>query len=249
MKVYVIGGSGAFDYDNSSFLIEFDNKKILFDCAQNSFSFVKNNDLDIDYVFISHTHQDHIGGLEKLIYYNYFVKGKITKIVCGNIDIENYLPKEILYENGELINIKMYELIKLSDKKFFTFFINDSIIYNWKTIKGNHIVKDNYGLILDSKTHTLIITGDTKASHIIAKEIERLAKEEYKADFGIIEKKKVIVFHDFQTFGKSINSIHCCEDDFEFYYSNLEKLDNVKFYKYHNKDFNDKFKGKFIEIL
>jgi len=111
MKITIIGGGNAFSDDNSSFLIEIENKKILFDCPENAFKYIKNNNIDIDYVFISHTHSDHINGLEKLIFYNYFFKNNIINIIANKeLNLKNYLPKEEIYFNGEIIKKQMYNL-------------------------------------------------------------------------------------------------------------------------------------------
>jgi mRNA degradation ribonuclease J1/J2 len=250
LNVKVIGGADAFSKDNSSFLINFKKNEneysnILFDCAENSFHYIKDNNIEIDYVFISHTHQDHIGGLEKLIYYNYFFKNKITKIIAHtNIEIEKYLPDNIIYENGEKKERKMYEIIddlyNLKDE-YANYNVN-----NMNFIKGNHIVKENYGLmiILNDKTtnYCLFITGDSKGSSTIRDSILS-----FKAVSNFNKKNfEIVVFHDYQMKGSSINSVHCCEDDFEHYYSDLEF---VKWFRYHNDEFNNLYKNKNIKIF
>jgi ribonuclease BN (tRNA processing enzyme) len=180
-KVKVIGGAGAFSKDNSSFLLTFVESEymkinLLFDCPENSFYYIKDNNINVDAVFISHTHQDHIGGLEKLIYYNYFVNKKITKILAHQeIEIEKHLPEQIIYENGEIRPVKMYELYN-----DFSLLTTTNFEYEFDFIKGNHIIKKNYGLkitLTDKiskniwKNHCLIITGDTKATPDIRNEI------------------------------------------------------------------------------
>ena len=236
MKITIIGGGNAFSDDNSSFLIEIENKKILFDCPENAFKYIKNNNIDIDYVFISHTHSDHINGLEKLIFYNYFFKNNIINIIANKeLNLKNYLPKEEVYFNGEVIKKQMYNLYdNLS-------ILNSSIhIYKFNMIKGNHIALPSYGLeiIYDlyPENKYLLISGDTKASYNIYLRLKEISEKKYS---------KAVVFHDFQTFGNSLNSIHMCKDDFELY---KDIKDKFEWYLYHNDDFNEKFKGKIINI-
>lgn len=234
MKVRVIGGSNAFDYDNSSFLIEHNGKQLLFDCGLNAFQYIKENNLDITDVFISHTHFDHISGLEALIFYNYFVKGKITTIYRSSlVDVEKFLPAPILYDNGQTRKTKMYEvkeLVRISD--LFGSKIKAEPVY------GNHIVTMNVGLgLYDTQNRkALIITGDTKASS----SIRDLLLENLKYDYDIT------LFHDFNPNGRASTCIHCCPEDYDVYYKDLE--DKIKIYKYHNTEFNEKYKGKTIEI-
>ena len=234
-KVTVIGGSNAFNKDNSSFLIEIERKKILFDCGLNAFEYIKRNNIDIDAVYISHTHFDHIGGLEQLIFYRYFVQNKTTTIVCAD-EIENeikaFLPRQVEYDNGQLRPVSMYE------KNDFYGFTRGW--YHFRFIKGNHVVKDNYGLLIkDSEKHkALLITGDTKASDTIKETIENTANNGYK----------ITVFHDFSHWDDPYKNIHCCKTDFDHYYDNLKNHKNIDWYLYHNEKFNDEYKNKVIEI-
>jgi len=247
MKIDIIGGGGVFSKDNSSFLVTLNNSKrtsILIDCPNNAFEYIKDNNIDIANIFITHTHQDHIGGLEKLIYYNYFIKNKITKIYTGKeIDIEKYLPKQIVYENGILVHVKMYELNKKEEQELIYFGSEGEGSIVFQLIKGNHIVLPNYGIVFSYTkeagiiTQQVVITGDTKAS----KNLSDLFKESLEKDI------KLTVFHDYQFLKKSINSIHCCNDDFEHYYNDIK--DNIKWYKYHNEDFNEKYKDKVLNFF
>jgi len=235
MRITIIGGGDAFSDDNSSFLIEIENKKILFDCSENTFKYIKNNNIDIDYVFISHTHSDHINGLEKLIFYNYFFKNnKINIIANKEINLEKYLPKEEIYYNGERIKVHMYNLY--DNLNILNAFLQP---YKFKMIKGNHIVLPSYGLEiiynLYPENKYLFISGDTKASYNIYSRLKEISENKFL---------KTVVFHDFQ-FGNSLNSIHMCSDDFELY---NDIKDKFEWYLYHNDEFNKKFKGKIIDI-
>jgi len=247
MRIHVIGGGGAFSQDNSSFLVKLSNSQktsMLVDCPNSAFEYIKDNNIDITNVFITNTHQDHIGGLEKLIYYNYFVKNKITKIYTGvEVDIEKFLPEQKVYENGIMVPVKMYELEKKEEKALIYFGEENEGSVLFQLIKGNHVVIPNYGIVFSYTKEAgmiikqVVITGDTKAS----KHLRDFFKESLEKDIALT------VFHDYQDFGKSINSVHCCEDDFEHYYGDIKG--KIEWYLYHNDNFNERHKDKILEFF
>jgi len=235
IKVKVIGGAGAFSDDNSSFLVTLKSKdeeiKFLFDCGENAFRYLRDTGEDIDFVYISHTHQDHIGGLEKLIFFNYFVKGKETKIIAReDTGIKKFLPEQKRYVNGEQVGVPLYDL----DTRCEFIRFKDFLL---ATYKVNHIAVPTYGIqIVDEEDKIIMyITGDTKATYKIADNIKSILNNREEGE-------QIVVFHDYQTFGSSINSIHCCKDDFEVIYGDIK--DDVQWYLYHNDEFNEKYKGK-----
>ena len=77
MKIKILGSGSAFDIEktNSSFLV--DDK--LVDWGYNVFTKLRKENIDVDKVFITHTHFDHIGSLETLAYYNFFIRKIKTK--------------------------------------------------------------------------------------------------------------------------------------------------------------------------
>ena len=227
MKVTVIGGSNTFSKDNSGFLIEWGNTKIVFDCGDNVFHYLKDNDIEFDAVFLSHTHLDHIGGLEKLIFYKYYIKEEPITLWLHPEFSPDVLPDKKIYYNGQLIEVELFN-------------IDSSYIHrpNLQLIKGNHVIMPNYGLMLREGKETLLITGDTKASPIILSFIEN----------EINNGQNVTVFHDYQINGSSYESFHCCKDDFNYFYSEIKNHPQVQWYLYHNDDFNKKYKNKTIVI-
>lgn len=234
MNVTVIGGGGAFDDNNSSFLIEISEAKILFDCNFQTFLYYKHNLKDIDYVFISHTHFDHIGGLEQLIFYRYYVQGKKTKIVTGK-DVKDELEKILescntSYVNGEVCKIKTFEI--LTDL--------DIPEHNVDLIKGDHIVKPNYGLLIkdDKEKKALFISGDTKASINIKTRLKNLSEDEYT----------LTVFHDLSFWDDEDNNIHCCPTELKRVYGELIDNPNVRWINYHNAEFDSLYKDRVINI-
>ena len=250
MNITVIGGNDAFSEDNSSFLIETsplsvepaDTVKILFDCGCNAFNYYKNKLKDVDYVFISHTHFDHIGGLEQLIFYRYYMQGgKTTKIIAGDEvkkELENILKDcNSSYVNGELVDAQLFEIV------------TSPVIptYDIELIKGNHIAKPNYGLLIRDKPEdlnfgtpkALFISGDTKASEDIRNKLQNLVDKGFS----------LTVFHDLSFWDNEKNNIHCCPTDFKRVYSSLFNNQKVKWYSYHNQEFNSIYKNQNIKII
>ena len=212
MKTIVtkLGNGGAFSEVSSAFLIE-GEKTILFDCGHGIFSKVK--DEDIDYIFISHTHLDHISDLERLIYFRYFVRGLKTTILSGSKvieELESIFKNKFntIYVNGQNKPVEMveYKTIKEVDLPL-------------KGIEVNHGPFNCYGLYLYHDD--ILISGDTKASYNIFEVIK-----------NHIQYNDIKVYHDFSS-GLSHNNIHCCKDDFNSVYFELLENEKIKWEFYH----------------
>ena len=63
---------------------------LLIDCGETVFSEIKRNGLVEDvnnlYVFITHTHSDHIGSLSSLIHYMHYVKNKAIQLLVMGLN-------------------------------------------------------------------------------------------------------------------------------------------------------------------
>jgi len=224
----IIGSGGAFDTDklNSSFIIHSneDDRKILIDCGYNIFPYIKEKSYHIEDILITHTHFDHIGSLESLIFYNYFEKGIQTNVYSGPKVVERLkyiLDVNKLYYNGEIIPTEICRIRNLDE-------VN---INKFETIEMNHIVTPSYGFIFKGtdvigNPKYIVISGDTKASYNLAKWIENIYKK---------ENAEIIIFHDFSDWDNPLENIHCCKSDFDKTYLPLiEKYDNLKFIFYHS---------------
>ena len=155
MKINVLasGSKGNVTY------IETNKHKILFDLGMN-ITYVREhleglgvNPEDIDYVFISHNHTDHIFGLETFIKH-------YKPILCLN-------PIMI----DEIIGLKNYEHLCAFDEEI----ILDDI--KIETIKTSHDAKDSRGFIIESDGESLVILTDT--GYIHHKHFEKLSNKNY----------------------------------------------------------------------
>jgi len=88
MLITPLGYGGAFSTveGNSSFLVRDlkSKKNLLVDCGSLVYRELRERGLTdlIDWVYITHTHEDHIGSLSTLIYENWFIHKKKLKLLC-----------------------------------------------------------------------------------------------------------------------------------------------------------------------
>jgi ribonuclease BN (tRNA processing enzyme) len=226
LKVKILGSGGAFDGEklNSCFLITDGKQNTLIDCGYNVFSYIQKNNIEVDEVIVTHTHFDHIGSLESLVYYNYFVKGITTRIYSGPKVIERLkyiLDVNKIYENGQVLQAPICEFMNINE------LFNNHKYNKFFAIEVNHIVTPCYGIAIIGKNKDIIISGDTKASKNLVDFIER--------EFEESPDKEIVVFHDYSEWDDPLRNIHCCKTDFEKYYGPLlNKYNNLKFIFYHN---------------
>lgn len=85
-EIKFLGTGGAFDSleKNSSAIIKTASGTILIDCGFTVYPELAAAGIlnDIDYVFITHCHEDHIGSLSTLVYHKYFGQKQTVKIEC-----------------------------------------------------------------------------------------------------------------------------------------------------------------------
>ena len=221
IKTTLLGSGGAFDPLSTSFLID---DTFLIDCGNEVIkkysNFTENSILDnVKYLFLTHSHNDHIGGLETLLYY-LLVKNNMEDLdlsIYGNQDcLDFFLNTAIFKEYKKLeredfvkfILIPNFESIPIS-------FSNDNLLVT--SVKTAHML----GNILSnafiftrsdmSFKHTVIITGDLDSVH---------------SDFTpeIVNSPLTILFHDVgwtglpSIEGTNFSKVHPTEKEvFDFY--------------------------------
>lgn len=87
LDIRFLGIGGAFDTEEGTASALFKTrggKYFLIDCGYTSYSKLRKSNLvgEIDRVFITHTHEDHINGLSTLVYERMFIHNKQTIIEC-----------------------------------------------------------------------------------------------------------------------------------------------------------------------
>lgn len=176
MKITSLGHGGAFatyEQGNSSFLIENDRSRFLFDCGPLT-PLVLRDKMDIpldkiDSIYISHYHADHVGGLPMVLHTNFwFHKKKTTLYVADEVwaELEPFLRNELKGFSDKPVELEDY----IERAHVTTRFSVDGVIYYLKPSK--HIRyewngwKPCYGLefILNPATtiaKLCLITADT----------------------------------------------------------------------------------------
>jgi ribonuclease BN (tRNA processing enzyme) len=220
LKIKQIGnGSGLNVVDTcSSFLVTDDKTLILIDCGFNVpkelFKLHSAGSVDLKklkYVFITHKHGDHIGGLETLIYKMYFELG---------ITLTVYFGERVLFEDYKALN-QVYEnnVIKYRDIVCTEYYGHDREVNlrdtNIKIIpfENVHKVCESFGFIIKARYKKVIISGDTKAFTEL---------EEYSKDADI-------VFHDFSSWDCQSKNVHACKSDIRETYSK-EFIERLTYY-------------------
>lgn len=192
LKIFVLGSGGAFTglfsdnfLGNTQLYLDDngnENTSLLFDCGVSFQSNICNTKFDVTKirnVFISHDHDDHIGGLGTLALVNYFVpsmkeKGKINLYIKREI-MSNLWSAKIgsslktlssnqLPENKNEAEIDDYFTRKpISSNNFFKLGENSFFPINTIHVRNGFDFKDSFGLMVKTKENKkLLITGDTQ---------------------------------------------------------------------------------------
>lgn len=121
-----LGSGNAFNQEgrlNSSYLIEFSGKNILIDCGFTTPLGLQNSKIDfneLDYIFITHYHGDHYGGLAALLLgLKYVSVQKKTMKIVGPDALKDTIQKliAILYKGNEnIVNELDIDFISVSSK-------------------------------------------------------------------------------------------------------------------------------------
>lgn len=119
MQIKFIGTGGAFDveYGNSSAWIEYKGKNILLDCGFSIYSKLVEHDLihKIDYILITHLHDDHAGSLATTLLHRKH-KSKVNKpieLLCPNKAFQGLVHR--FFSFTLLEPLKYFEYASLND--------------------------------------------------------------------------------------------------------------------------------------
>lgn len=230
MKLLFLGAGSGLGTDPTNFqsnmlLLTDSGKKLLIDCGTDiRFSLTKAKYIahEIDAVFISHLHADHIGGLEWFALQRKFVRpnGKPQLIVHEDL-------VEMLWNRSLSGGLKTLENIDAAlDDYFFVQTVADSQVYEWEglqltMVKTVHVhsngkLMPSYGLDIAAQGKHFFITADTQFTP------ESMEKYYQQA---------TIIFHDCETLA-SPSGVHAHFDQL----SSLAPEIKAKMWLYHYND-------------
>lgn len=232
MKIKAIGRGGAFaplSIGNSNFLFEENGKFMMFDYGSTA-PYILRDEMgfdfgDIDAVYATHAHADHVGGFENLAFYRYFVPTRkgITerpKLFIASSLIESLwnhtLKGGLDGHHGRVMSLTDYfECFPIQKNKSFIWEGIKFTPFQTMHINCGFSIKNSYGLFIENpKTgKTGMITGDTVFN---------------KDGLDFLFQKSDIIFHDCETsVGRS--RVHANIEDLR----NLEENVRAKMWLYH----------------
>ena len=233
MEVKFIGTGGAFDvkYGNSALTVKLDNKLILIDCGYTVFPKLLQLNIikDIDYVFITHFHSDHVGSFDALILYKFFVEGKRIKILCHSREYRQWILDYLtmsMYDPTRFVEFAYVQDVFTGINKQFI-----PIDTYGCHVKGTQ----SYGLFLHEYNdetgdeNSVVFTGDIKDPTPIIQAIREYNKEETLDGFRVYQDTNIDLYCDISYFD---NEVHMCFDYIDSIINEL-KGDSINVYGYH----------------
>lgn len=214
MIIKPIGTGSALSkrFFNNNYLIEFENYKLLIDAGSSLKYGLQAADVsygDIDYVFITHFHFDHAGGIEELLTNNYWTfkdgkhSPKLTKFIILEPQVSNY--NNLLspgLSNQNMCYTDYMETITLSNQS--TLQIGSYEFEFIDTSDLHCLGMQSYGIHIKNR--------NTGANIIFTSDIQNLEKSSIRER---INDYTVAIFQDVSF---SYNPVHAFFDDILLYY-------------------------------
>ncbi|MEZ4829159.1 MAG: MBL fold metallo-hydrolase [Bacteroidia bacterium] len=210
MQIKFLGTGGAFDYEsgNSAAWVSFNGINILLDCGNSVYRRLRETGLanKIDYILITHCHDDHVGSLASVIlHHSYFLHPpRKVNILVPSPEFEQHLRNFITFA--------------IPEPDDYVTFVPLSAIPGISAIDtfGLHVKNmQSYGFIFESETDILVYSGDVGDPNVIFQAL----------DARLPSTKNIRVFHE-MCFDKS-DGVHA-------YYKNLfPRLKDFTIFGYH----------------
>lgn len=174
MKFQFIGTGSAFCLENyqTNTIIEEDNKRLLIDAGGDVRWALKDVGLsykDINALYVTHGHGDHIGGIEYLAFCTYFdptVEHK-PMLYCNKgliCDIwNNALSLGLKSIQGKVVNLRDYFTVnEIDENKYFLWGSGKFELVQAVHIMSGYSIVATYGLMITIGTKKVYMTGDTQ---------------------------------------------------------------------------------------
>lgn len=161
VHIRILGTQSPFCSENSacpSYLIEYNNNKILLDCGSGSHRFFDFKKIENLNIFVSHFHYDHFNDLYNYMYTSYAMKN-LNKITYPlNIYLPTY-PHEI-YSNIKNSTISFAEYHDIDEYKKYDI---DGIKVDFCKIEHDRLV-ENYAIRVSIGDKKIVYSGDCSYS-------------------------------------------------------------------------------------
>lgn len=193
MQITVVGCGNAFSADNfnQSFLVEEDGRKMLIDCGYQvpqALAFEGIDFKEIDDIYISHLHSDHVGGLEYFAFqrYDWINKPRTAPDTAANIIANKHLMKD-LWEKSLRGGLESMEGFVSDINTFFhTQEIEPNQPFMWQGwqvdlvqqihIMSGSVIMPSFGMIFTKEGHETVYFV-TDSQHCSPRQIEDFYKQ------------------------------------------------------------------------
>jgi len=172
MKFTFIGVGSAFTKKNynSNMIIEDNGKRLLIDCGRTAPEAIRELGLDwkdLDALYISHQHSDHIGAIEEMAFFNYFVLKRRPALFCNEKLCQdlwnNSLQGGLASIEGKICTLESYFNV-------YPVGLNESFVFNntvYTLIQTVHVMNGysivpSYGLFWRTLNNKVFLTTDTQ---------------------------------------------------------------------------------------
>ncbi|MER2007930.1 MAG: MBL fold metallo-hydrolase [Psychrobacillus sp.] len=240
-----LGTGSAFSkvYGNNSAVLTIANgpvvKRMMIDCGRTTPDDLHASQFDlgdIDAIFITHLHGDHVYGLEEMGFYGRYVLNRKPHLVLPTKEMKYKLWHEILkgtMEEGDLdrpMSFDDYFTCEIVDEKEQYFLFNDCMIsvYNTEHIEN----KESYGLII-SEYDYIVYTSDSLFNEDFIK--------------STIKDGAQAIFHDCQMVDYE-GKVHASLSEIESLPNKYKRKIHIMHYGDDLTSYYDRIKGNYLNI-